>query len=106
LQQLTYPEDTVEPLREDDRVVLRASGKSCLRKLKDMAASRRVRNVLKRLLLSQHAGGRFELLLNKQALTRGVISFCENDSESPLGAVHLEIITDEPKALIEFLAPV
>lgn len=106
LRGILYPGDRAETVTEENRVVLRASGVSSLRKMKEAAASRRVRSVLKRLLLSQTGKGRFDLLLNRQALTRGIISFCETDSESPLGAVHLEMITDDPQSLIGYLAPV
>jgi len=106
LRGILYPGDRAETATEENRVVLRASGVSSLRKIKEAAASRRVRSVLKRLLLSQMGKARFELLLNRQALTRGIISFCETDSESPLGAVHLEMITDDPRSLIGYLAPV
>lgn len=46
-----------------------------------------------------------KLLLHKQAAYAGKISFIDNERESPLGAIYLEIEAEEPDEIIDWLAP-
>ena len=43
--------------------------------------------------------------LNKQVAYAGHVSFCEPVAESPLGPIKVEIMCDNPKKLIDWLAP-
>ena len=43
--------------------------------------------------------------LNKQVAYAGHVSFCEPVAESPLGPIKVEIMSDNPKKLIDWLAP-
>ncbi len=48
---------------------------------------------------------KIKLLLHKQAAYAGKISFIDNERESPLGAIYLEIEAEEPDEIIDWLAP-
>ena len=43
--------------------------------------------------------------LNKQVAHAGHVSFCEPLAESPLGPIKVEVKSDNPSRLIDFLAP-
>jgi predicted RNA binding protein with dsRBD fold (UPF0201 family) len=43
------------------------------------------------------------LLLNRQAAFAGVISLCTTQMESPLGPITMEIESEKPDALIDWL---
>lgn len=45
------------------------------------------------------------ILLHKQAAYMNKISFIDGENESPLGAIRIEIEIDNPKELIDWLAP-
>ena len=47
-------------------------------------------------------GKRLNLLLNRQAAFVGVIALCTSQTESPLGAVRMEIDCDTPDKLIDW----
>jgi len=103
LRLLAYPDVDSKTKISDNRVHLTFSGVAALKKIRDQAAARRVRAVLRRLLVSNYAEGKVTLMLNRQALTKGIIAYIESESESPLGPVYLEIFTDNLQALIAYL---
>ena len=45
------------------------------------------------------------IYLHKQAAFMNKLSFIDSDRESPLGAIRIEIETDDPMKLIDWLAP-
>jgi len=103
LRLLAYPEVESETKFMNNEIHIIFTGSSALKKMRDQAAARRVRAVLRRLLLSNYSEGKITIMLNKQALTRGIISFVESESESPLGPVYLEIYTSDVQALASYL---
>src|SRR5579884_2923863 len=98
---LAYPEVESETKFTNDEIRIIFTGSAALKKMRDQAAARRVRAVLRRLLISNYSAGKITIMLNRQALTRGIISFSE--SESPLGPVYLEIYTGELQAIASYL---
>jgi predicted RNA binding protein with dsRBD fold (UPF0201 family) len=100
---LAYPEVESETKFTNDEIRIIFTGSAALKKMRDQAAARRVRAVLRRLLISNYSAGKITIMLNRQALTRGIISFVESESESPLGPVYLEIYTGELQAIASYL---
>ncbi len=56
-------------------------------------------------LLRNTRGRYITILLHKQAAYVNKISFIDSEHESPLGAIRIEIETDNPSELIDWLAP-
>src|SRR5579875_2365539 len=84
---LAYPEVESETKFTNDEIRIIFTGSAALR----------------RLLIANYSAGKITIMLNRQALTRGIISFVESESESPLGPVYLEIYTGELQAIASYL---
>jgi uncharacterized protein len=89
----------------DDAVVLHSSEIGCLQKIHDQLRDRRVRNAARRLLLKSLEGTEMRILFNRQAAFVGVIAVVSTGEESPLGPLVLELKTEKPVELIDWLAP-
>jgi predicted RNA binding protein with dsRBD fold (UPF0201 family) len=105
LRSIVDPDVQVYVSRKPDRVTIHFSGEKALKKLKEQAAARKVRSVLRRLVVSSPTPNVATLLLNRQALTRGLTVFVEDEAESPLGPVILNLRCKDKLALADFLAP-
>ncbi|MEM3684140.1 MAG: hypothetical protein QXT39_00610 [Conexivisphaerales archaeon] len=103
LKLLAYPEVNSESKMVGDELHVSFSGPSTLKKLREQAAARRVRSVLRRLILTSYRDGKVILMLNRQALTAGIIAFAETEAESPLGPVYLVIYSDDIQTLSDYL---
>jgi predicted RNA binding protein with dsRBD fold (UPF0201 family) len=82
---------------------LRSTSLRCLQKLHDQLRDRHVRDAARRLMLASLEGSVLPLKLNRQAAAAGVLALCSNAVESPLGPLNLEIETDAPEKLIDWL---
>ena len=65
----------------------------------------RIRAAARTVLRRGWKGNTILFFLNKQVAYTGHVSFCEPSAESPLGPIRVEIETDKPSRLIDFLAP-
>jgi len=84
-------------------ISLRSSSSRCLQKLHDQLRDRHVRDAARRLMLASLEGRVLPLKLNRQAAAAGVLALCSNAVESPLGPLNLEIETEAPEKLIDWL---
>ena len=82
---------------------LRSGSSSCLQRLHDQLRDRHVRDAARRLMLASLEGRVLPLKLNRQAAAAGVLALCSNAVESPLGPLNLEIESDAPEKLIDWL---
>lgn len=82
---------------------LSSSSPRCLQRLHDQLRDRHVRDAARRLMLASLEGNSLPLKLNRQAATAGVLALCSNAVESPLGPLNLEIDTQVPERLIDWL---
>ncbi len=94
---------------EATRLVLELDGRDCLEKLRDMFKNESIEECARAVLFdSKHPieGNAFRLSfrLNKQAAFMGKVHFSELH-ESPLGPINVDITTDDPVPLIDWLAP-
>ena len=87
----------------DGMVALRSKELTCLQKIHDQLRDRQVRGAANRLLLRMRDGRRGTMLLNRQAATAGVVALCTSATESPLGPLVVEIETNNPDRLIDWL---
>jgi predicted RNA binding protein with dsRBD fold (UPF0201 family) len=87
----------------DGMVALRSKELTCLQKIHDQLRDRQVRGAANRLLLRMRDGRRVTMLLNRQAATAGVVALCTSATESPLGPLVVEIETNNPDRLIDWL---
>lgn len=76
-----------------------------LAKFSFLLQKERIRSAARRILRQGLTGEKITFFLNKQVAYAGHISFCEPFAESPLGPIRVEIESDDPKELIEWLAP-
>lgn len=86
-----------------DRVTIHSDSSRCLQKLHDQLRDRHVRDAARRLMLASLEGNVLPLRLNRQAAAAGVLALCTNAIESPLGPINMEIETDAPQGLIDWL---
>jgi len=88
--------------REHD-VKLVSSNPRCLQKLHDQLRDRHVRDAARRLMLRLLEGDTLRLMVNRQAAAVGLIALCTSATESPLGPLHLEVESDSPQQLVDWL---
>lgn len=65
----------------------------------------RILDAARRSLFVGISENKLEFGLNKQAAFSGRISFCDSESQSPLGPIRFAIQCSEPSKLVEWLAP-
>jgi len=82
---------------------IRSESSRCLQKLHDQLRDRHVRDAARRLMLASVEGRVLPLKLNRQAAAAGVLALCSNAVESPLGPLNLEIESEAPDKLIDWL---
>lgn len=88
---------------EKDGFVLRSREMGCLQRIHDQFRDRHVRAAANRLLLKMRDGSTLRIFLNRQAATVGIAALCASANESPLGPLILEIESERPEALIDWL---
>jgi predicted RNA binding protein with dsRBD fold (UPF0201 family) len=76
-----------------------------LTKLYNLLRRERIRDAARKVLFSGLADNSLTFYLNKQVAYAGHISFSQQTAESPLGPINVKIHYDNPRELIEWLAP-
>jgi predicted RNA binding protein with dsRBD fold (UPF0201 family) len=94
-------------LKEGDHEVLRAEaeGERGLAKLRSLLRQDRILAAARKVFLGGVRGSEIAFFLNKQVAYAGHVSFCGPRGESPLGPIEVRIFTEDPVALIDWLAP-
>jgi len=82
-----------------------AKGQEALVKLRNSLRTDRVRDAARRVLFGSLRGNTLSFCLNKQVAFAGHISFSEEVAESPLGPLKVTVECENPRQLIEWLAP-
>jgi predicted RNA binding protein with dsRBD fold (UPF0201 family) len=96
-----YPE-----LRYGNRVVARSIGTAPLRTIYEQIRSRSAMGVLRRMLIDNRLADTTWFLLNKQAASAGIVVIVEDERESPLGPIRVNIDCEELDTLIGWLVPI
>jgi predicted RNA binding protein with dsRBD fold (UPF0201 family) len=95
---------TIKPSIKGSTLTAVAKGQDSLFKLRNMLRNDRIRDASRRLLFKSTRGTMISFYLNKQVAFSGHVSFSEETSESPLGPIRINIETDNPEQLIDWLA--
>lgn len=80
-------------------------GKESLFRFRDLLRLDQIRSAAKKVLFRGITEKNIVFFLNKQVAFANHISFSEEDSESPLGPIRVQIIYDDPQSLIIWLTP-
>ncbi len=94
----------VKPALKGSMLSAEAKGRDSLVKLRNMMRNDRIRDAARRLLFKSTHGNKINFFLNKQVAYAGHVSFSEETAESPLGPIRFSIQTDDPQALVDWLA--
>ena len=95
---------TIKPSVKGSTLIAVAKGQDSLFKLRNLMRNDRIRDASRRLLLKAIRGTMISFCLNKQVAFAGHVSFSEERAESPLGPIRVNIETENPQYLIEWLA--
>jgi len=90
---------------EVKRFVGKAEGREALSKFQELLRKERIRDAARRILSDGLRGNTITFYLNKQVAYVGHISFCQSVGESPLGPICVEIESERPREIIDWLAP-
>ncbi len=82
-----------------------STSRKALNKLYNMIRMEQVIAATRSYLLKNTRRNVITILLHKQAAYVNKLSFIDSDRESPLGAIKLVIEADDPKEIIDWLAP-
>lgn len=95
----------VKTLGRESILIGKAAGRESLSKLYNLLRRERIRDAARGALFGGLNGKSIVFYLNKQVAYAGHLSFSEPAAESPLGSIEVQIKCDEPRELIEWLAP-
>ncbi|HYB93310.1 MAG TPA: RNA-binding domain-containing protein [archaeon] len=84
-------------------IIAKASGEEGLSKLQSLLKQERIRDAARKVFLEGISGSVITFHLNKQAAYVNHISFCKPKAESPLGPIKVEIASNNPEELIDWL---
>jgi len=101
----TSVEFEVKPQRRGKLLVARAHSMEGLTKLYNLLRRERIRNAARGALFEGLSGKSIAFYLNKQVAYVGHVSFSKPVAESPLGPIKVQIKCDNPRELIDWLAP-
>ena len=95
----------IKTQRGGSLLIAKATGRDSLSKLYNLLRRERIRDAARGAFFEGLSERSVIFYLNKQVAYAGHISFSEPEAESPLGPIKVEIQCDNPKELIEWLAP-
>jgi predicted RNA binding protein with dsRBD fold (UPF0201 family) len=95
---------TIKPSIKGSTLTAIAKGQDSLYKLRNLMHNDRIRDASRKLLFKSIRGNMITFCLNKQVAFAGHVSFSEETAESPLGPLRVNIETENPQQLIEWLA--
>jgi len=95
----------VKSQRRGSSLVAKAKGIEGLTKLYNLLRRERIRDAARGVLFDGLGEKSIVFYVNKQVAYAGHISFSKPLAESPLGPIRVQIRCDNPRELIEWLAP-
>jgi len=90
---------------DEEQMIGRSEGREALLRFHDLLRREQILDAARKVLCRGIQGNTIRFYLNKQVAYVGHISFSQLVGESPLGPIHVEIESDDPKAVIDWLAP-
>jgi len=88
-----------------ERLVGESEGREALLRFHDLLRREQILDAARKVLFKGIQGKTICFYLNKQVAYVGHISFSQSVGESPLGPIYVEIESDDPRAVIDWLAP-
>lgn len=95
----------VTPASKGSVLTAQAEGLEALATLRNLLRKDRIRDASRKPLLEGVNGNAITFYLNKQVAFAGHISFSEELAESPLGPIKVTVKCENPRELIDWLAP-
>jgi len=95
----------VTPCQIGSMLASRTEGLDALMNFRDLLRRDRVRAAARKVLFTGLEGGRITFFLNKQVAFANHVSFSQETGESPLGPIKVSINCQNPRELIDWLAP-
>lgn len=93
------------PKGKGDTIVAEANYIGDLQRIYEQTRSRQTLGVVRRRLLRNLSNNETFVLLNKQAALAGAAVTCDDDNESPLGAIKLTLRSSKIMEVIDWMAP-
>jgi len=87
------------------RLVGKSEGLEALLRFHDLLRREQILDAARKVLFKGIQGNTICFYLNKQVAYVGHVSFSQSTGESPLGPIRVEIESDDPRAVIDWLAP-
>jgi predicted RNA binding protein with dsRBD fold (UPF0201 family) len=94
-----------KPSNKGSTLTAEAKGLEALTKLYNLLRRERIRDAARRALCEGLAGKTINFFLNKQVAFSGHVSFSKEVAESPLGPIKVKIECENPREIIDWLAP-
>lgn len=94
-----------KPLKRGCLLIAQTRGTDGLTKLYNLLRRDRIRDATRSVLYKGISGQSIIFYLNKQVAYAGHISFSQPSGESPLGPIRVEIQCEDPRKIIDWLAP-
>jgi predicted RNA binding protein with dsRBD fold (UPF0201 family) len=94
-----------KPFYKGSMLIAEAKGQEVLVELRNLLRRDRVRDAARKVLFNALKGKTISFCLNKQVAFAGHVSFSEEVAESPLGPIRVTIQSENPRQLIDWLAP-
>jgi len=95
----------VKPLKRGSSLTAKTKGTDGLTKLYNLLRRDRIRDATRSVLYKGLNGRSIVFYLNKQVAYAGHVSFSQPSGESPLGPIRVEIQCEDPRKIIDWLAP-
>ena len=97
----------LETMRNGDseRLIGKAEGQEALLRFHELIRREQISDAARKVLFKGIKDNTICFYLNKQVAYVGHISFSQSSGESPLGPICVEIESDNPSAVIDWLAP-
>jgi len=95
----------IQPIYKGAILTAETKGLESLTKLYNLLRRERIRDAARRALFDGISGKTISFCLNKQVAFAGHVSFSKEVAESPLGPIKVKIECENPRELIDWLAP-
>jgi len=95
----------IKPSYKGSILTAETKGREMLTKLYHLLRRERIRSAARKALFQGLKGTTISFYLNKQVAFAGHVSFSEEVAESPLGPIKVKIECQDPRPLIDWLAP-
>ena len=95
----------LKSLRRGSLLTAKTRGTDGLTKLYNLLRRDRIRDAARSVMYKGMSGRSVVFYLNKQVAYAGHVSFSQPSGESPLGPIRVEIRCDDPRQIIDWLAP-